>query len=541
VNQRPTAVAGPDQTINGPSGVDVTLHGSGSSDPDGDPLTYTWTGAFGIADGVMPTVTLAAGVHVVTLTVDDGNGGTDSDTVEITVNQRPIAVAGPDQTINAPSPGGVAVTLNGSGSSDPDGDPLTHTWTGPFGMAMGVSPTVTIPGGVHTLTLTVSDGKGGTAADTVTITIRALLLTPTSLNFVLPQGADPASQSFAVQALGGTIPYSIARTASWLNSSPGGGQSSGEQDALQAIVDPGNLDPGTYTGRLVVNGPGVIKETLTVTLTVTAGPGGGGPAVPKPSNNGVVDAADYIPFGQPGHAVAPKSVIAIYGTDFVAAGEFSAETVPLPTTLGGVQVKFDGVAAPLIVVRPNLIVAQLPMGVKPPSATMVITNGLGKAASEPKQVQIAAHSPGIFTLTQNGEGQAIITFAGTGELAAPAGASGNSRPAGEGDYVTIWMNGLGQVEPLILDGHNSCEPDGVCEEAGSNVVLHETILKPTIRIGGVEVPEENVLFSGSSVTSVGVNEVVFLVPPGVPAGDHVPITVEIGGVPSKGGVTMAVE
>jgi PKD repeat protein len=123
-------------------------------------------------------------------------------------------------------------------------------------MAMGVSPTVTIPGGVHTLTLTVSDGKGGTAADTVTITIRALLLTPTSLNFVLPQGADPASQSFAVQALGGTIPYSIARTASWLNSSPGDGQSSGEQDALQAIVDPGNLDPGTYTGRLVVNGPG---------------------------------------------------------------------------------------------------------------------------------------------------------------------------------------------------------------------------------------------------------------------------------------------
>ena len=66
-------------------------------------------------------------------------------------------------------------------------------------------------------------------------------------------------------------------------------------------------------------------------------------------------------------------------------------------------------------------------------------------------------------------------------------------------------------------------------------------MTPVIRIGGVQVPEENLLFSGSSVTSVGVNELVFKVPPGVPTGDAIPITVEIGGVVSRDDVTMAVE
>ena len=127
------------------------------------------------------------------------------------------------------------------------------------------------------------------------------------------------------------------------------------------------------------------------------------------------------------------------------------------------------------------------------------------------------------------------------DLAAPVGTVGNSRPAKEGDFLTIWCNGLGAVDPPIEDGHNSCEPDGVCLPDGSNAVLHETLTKPIIRIGGVQVPEENVLFSGTSVASVAINEVVFQMPPGTPTGPDVPLTIEIGGVVSKGDVTMAVE
>ena len=70
---------------------------------------------------------------------------------------------------------------------------------------------------------------------------------------------------------------------------------------------------------------------------------------------------------------------------------------------------------------------------------MVITNGIDKAVSEPQEVQLATYSPGIFTLTQNGEGQAIVTFAGTDDLAAPVGTVEDSRPATAGDNLTIWQ------------------------------------------------------------------------------------------------------
>ncbi len=92
VNQLPTADAGLDQTADcvPASGVNVTLDGSGSSDIDGDPLTYTWTEGATVLAG--PTsnsssvVLLSPGVHVITLTVDDGISGTDTDDVAITLN-----------------------------------------------------------------------------------------------------------------------------------------------------------------------------------------------------------------------------------------------------------------------------------------------------------------------------------------------------------------------------------------------------------------------------------------------------------------------
>lgn len=90
---------------------------------------------------------------------------------ELVLNHPPVANAGPDQTVEATSSSGASVTLNGSGSSDPDGDPLTYNWTGPFGAASGVSPTVTLPLGTHTVTLMVSDGLA-TASDTVYITVQ---------------------------------------------------------------------------------------------------------------------------------------------------------------------------------------------------------------------------------------------------------------------------------------------------------------------------------------------------------------------------------
>ncbi len=94
-------------------------------------------------------------------------------------NRPPVADAGPDQTLECSAQTGADVTLDGSASSDLDGDVLTYTWTGaalPLGLPLdGVMPTVPLPPGVHELTLTIDDAMGGMSSDTVLITIDTTL------------------------------------------------------------------------------------------------------------------------------------------------------------------------------------------------------------------------------------------------------------------------------------------------------------------------------------------------------------------------------
>ena len=132
VNSAPVAGAGADQTVR----VTETVHldGSSSSDADGDSLSYSWSlmtrpagssAALSSTNAVQPTFTAdVAGSYTVRLIVNDGTVDSAPDTVTIsTVNSAPVAGAGADQTVRVTE----TVHLDGSSSSDADGDSLTFT------------------------------------------------------------------------------------------------------------------------------------------------------------------------------------------------------------------------------------------------------------------------------------------------------------------------------------------------------------------------------------------------------------------------------
>jgi len=190
-NHPPVADAGPDQTVQ--EGSPVQLDGTASYDPDVEHLTYQWTQFSGPAvtlsgsNTAMPTFTAptvgpAGDTIVFDLTVTDPHTLTGSDSVSIhvsNVNQIPVANAGLDQTVDE----NTLISLNGTGSDDPDMDTLSFTWTQTAGPSVTLTggttanPTFTAPlvvGGGTTLTfqLVVSDGQASSAEDTVNVHVR---------------------------------------------------------------------------------------------------------------------------------------------------------------------------------------------------------------------------------------------------------------------------------------------------------------------------------------------------------------------------------
>lgn len=183
-NQPPTADAGPDQALTDAdaNGTEVVaLNGAGSSDADGSIVSYVWSEGFSqVATGPAPTLPLAVGTHTIRLTVTDDGGATDTDDVVITIlaagaNQPPTADAGPDQTLtDADDSGSEDVTLDGTGSFDLDGTIISYIWTESAApIATGTSPTLPFSVGSHTVTLTVTDDRGGQDTDELLVTVQS--------------------------------------------------------------------------------------------------------------------------------------------------------------------------------------------------------------------------------------------------------------------------------------------------------------------------------------------------------------------------------
>ncbi|MFH0342668.1 MAG: PKD domain-containing protein, partial [Chromatiales bacterium] len=187
-NAPPLADAGPDQRLRG--GEPVILDGSASRDPDGTIRTYAWVQSEGtpvtlsgthaaIASFTSPRIGTEEVLRF-TLTVSDDRGAAASDSVQVILlpNGAPTANAGIDHTID----GGTLVTLDGGGSIDPEGLPLTYQWVQTAGTRVPLTNSstaqaiFTAPYGAGPLmlefTLTVTDDYGAQASDTLTVTVQ---------------------------------------------------------------------------------------------------------------------------------------------------------------------------------------------------------------------------------------------------------------------------------------------------------------------------------------------------------------------------------
>ena len=170
VNHPPVADAGPNQAAECTVGfANVTLNGAGSFDPDGDPLTYRWSGPFGVATGVKPTVNLPLGTHVITLTVNDGKGGAATAATKVIVRDTtpPVVNAGPNVTIPATGPNGAPFNLLPAVS---DACCVTNVVISPRMAAY--------PVGTTAITATATDCAGNTASNTMRLTVQAATVPP---------------------------------------------------------------------------------------------------------------------------------------------------------------------------------------------------------------------------------------------------------------------------------------------------------------------------------------------------------------------------
>jgi hypothetical protein len=261
----PDAAAGPDQSVS--QADTVTLDGSGSIDPDGDPLVYEWrNGGTLLGTTAVINVNMPVGTHTLTLTVSDGTF-TASDTMQLTVsNLSPVAVDDV-ATTQENTPVTIAVRAN---DSDPGSDPLTITdvTQGAHGAVVnngGVDVTYTPAGGYFgpdSFTYTISDGLL-TAVATVNVTVLAGPRTLSIANSsVLEGNAGPVSAGLSVTLSAATdVAVSVSWSAAGGNATPGT-----DYSGTSGVV---TLEPGEVSKPLPLSAMGDTADEPNEAFVVT--------------------------------------------------------------------------------------------------------------------------------------------------------------------------------------------------------------------------------------------------------------------------------
>ena len=278
-NRAPSAAAGPNQTV--ALSATVYLNGSGSTSPAGSgALTYNW--AFILRpinsaavlvnpNTVNPTfVTDAAGVYGIRLTVTNSGGASDSAVVYVsTGNSIPLANPGRNQSVGVTT----LVQLDGSRSSDVNGDALTFLWSfvsRPAGSAAALNlPASVTPqfrvdrAGTYVIQLVVNDGRFDSSPEMVTISTR----NTAPVANVGPAQSSTLNSTVQLTGAGSTDVDGDPLTYLWSwNSVPTG--STAAFSSTTAVNPSFTLDrPGTYVAQLTVSDGNLNSTPVTVTIS----------------------------------------------------------------------------------------------------------------------------------------------------------------------------------------------------------------------------------------------------------------------------------
>ncbi|HWB83272.1 MAG TPA: hypothetical protein VG675_03970 [Bryobacteraceae bacterium] len=278
------------------------------------------------------------------------------------------------------------------------------------------------------------------------------------------------------------------------------------------------------------NSPGLYTVIITVPATATTGNQNitvsiGG----QTSNTGVLpvstgavissisNAASLIDPSLPNGAIAEGAIAVIQGINLgpitlsVASNAFQSTT--LSGTSVSVTVAGTTVAGLMYYTSATAVAFLLPSNTPIGSGTITVTyNGEAGPASP---VRVSPSSPGIFTVTSDGQGAGIVTYADYSLVSSTkasncGGVYTTCGAANPGDVLIIWATGLGPINGT--------------DASGAGLGVNMPTLPMTILLGGVPIKAD---YQGRSGCCVGEDQVVFTVPPNAPTGCAVPLSLQV--------------
>ncbi|HXP86075.1 MAG TPA: hypothetical protein VN841_15225 [Bryobacteraceae bacterium] len=240
-------------------------------------------------------------------------------------------------------------------------------------------------------------------------------------------------------------------------------------------------------------------------------------ATPVLSSGAITNAASFAT-----GPLSPGEIVTLFGTGMGPAQIVTATVNPLGLVdhlLAGTRVLFDGVPAPLIYTRTDMVSAAVPYATAGKSSTMVQVEYQGQA-SPAAQFSVAPATPGLFKLDSSG-GVSKWAFNQDGTINSPA------NPAAAASIVVFYATGGGQTNPPGVDGSLAALPFPV---PAANV---------SVTIGGVPAA---ILYAGAAPGFVaGLVQINVRVPAGLPSPASAALVLAIGGASSQSACTLAVQ